>query len=314
MAAKNAPVYDLVIVGGGPAGMSAALYAKRQNLRFVLLAEQLGGLANLVPSLKAYLGYQYITGFDLIERFREHISRYKVPVKSERAVRIARKGKVFCVATDKGTYCARSVIIATGRRFKKLGIPGEEKYKSKGVSDCTICDGPLFRNKTVAVIGGGRTGLFATLFLLEIAKKIYLIEKNSRLKTEGGLKWVSDCVTGNSKVTVLQNTTPLEVRGNSFARELVLRSKGREHALAVDGVFVEIGYVPNAEFAKGLVAMNGRGEVVVDAECRTSVPGVFAAGDVTQLKEKQVVVSVGEGAKAALSAVLYLEQIWGGKH
>lgn len=314
MAAKNLSLYDLVIVGGGPAGMSAALYAKRQNLRFVLLAEQLGGLANLVPSLKAYLGYQYITGFDLIGRFREHLSKYKVPVKSERAVRIARKGRVFSVETGSGAYSARSVIIATGRRFKKLGIPGEEKYKGKGVSDCTICDGPLFRNKTVAVIGGGRTGLFATLFLLEIARKIYLVEKSGRLKTEGGMRWVSDCVVSNHKVTVLQDSVPLEIRGDSFARELVLERKGRKEVLPVEGVFVEVGYVPNTEFAKGLVAMNDRGEVVVDAECRTSVPGIFAAGDVTQLKEKQVVVSVGEGAKAALSAVLYLEQTAGGKH
>ncbi len=302
-------VYDLVIVGGGPAGMSAALYAVRQNLKFVLLAEQIGGLANLVPTLKAYLGYQYITGFDLIKRFKEHLSKYKVPVKDERAIGISKKGQLFSVKTNMGAYSSKSVIVATGRRFKKLGIPGEDKFANKGVSDCTICDGPLFRNKTVAVIGGGRTGLFATLFLLEIAKKIYLIEKNGRLKTEGGMRKIAEVVEKNKKVAVMTNTSPLEIKGNSFVKQLVLNVKGRRQALPVEGVFVEIGYVPNTELVKGVVKLNGRGEVVVDAEGSTSVPGLFAAGDVTQIREKQVVVSVGEGAKAALSAVLYLEEV-----
>lgn len=300
-------VYDLVIIGGGPAGMSAALYAVRQNLRFVLLAEQIGGLANLVPSLKAYLGYQYITGFDLIKRFKEHLATYKVPVRDERAASISKKGQIFSVRTGRGTYRSKSVIIATGRRFKKLGIPGEERFTNKGVSDCTICDGPMFRNKTVAVIGGGRTGLFATLFLLEIAKKICLIERNGRLKTEGGMKKIADIVGSNRKVAVMTQALPLEIRGNSFVKELVLNVNGRKQALPVEGVFVEIGYIPNTEFVKGLAKLNDRNEIIVDAEGRTNVPGLFAAGDVTQLKEKQVVVSVGEGAKAALSAVLYLE-------
>ncbi len=302
-------VYDLVIAGGGPAGMSAALYAIRQNLRFVLFAEQIGGLANMVPSLKAYLGYQYITGFDLIKRFREHISKYKVPVKDERVVSIGKRGSVFVVGTNKRSYSSKSVIVATGRRFKKLGIPGEAKFTNKGVSDCTICDGPLFKNRTVAVIGGGRTGLFATLFLLEIAKKIYLVERSGQVKTRGGMKKVADAVKRNKKVKILTNSSPVEILGNAFVKQLVVNVKGKKQALQLDGVFVEIGYVPNTEFVKGLAKLNERGEVIVDAECRTNVPGLFAAGDVTHLKEKQVVVSVGEGAKAALSAVLYLEEL-----
>ncbi len=299
--------YDLIIVGGGPAGMSAALYAVRQNLRFLLFAEQVGGLANLVPTLKAYLGYQYITGFDLIERFRKHLLKYKVPVKDEKVARIAKKGQFFTVKASSGTYRSRSVIVATGRRFRKLGIPGEERFTNMGVSDCTICDGPLFKGKTVAVIGGGRTGLFATLFLLKIARKIYMVEKSGRVKTDGGMKNVAGIVKGNKKVKILTNSAATEIRGDSFVRELVLGRNGKKQALPVDGVFVEIGYVPNTGLVKRLVKLNQRGEIIVDAECRTSVPGVFAAGDVTHIKEKQVVVSVGDGAKAALSAVLFLE-------
>ncbi len=300
-------MYDMIIIGGGPAGMSAALYAMRQNLKFILLVQQLGGLANFVPSLKAYLGYQYVTGFELVGKFKEHLSQYKVPLRNEFVVEIKRKGKLFSVITNKGEYRTKSIIAATGRRFKKLMIPGEEKFMHKGVSDCTMCDGPLFKGKRVAVIGGGRTGLFATLFLLKIAKKIYLVEKK-HLKTEGGMRRIADIIKKHKNVTVLSETAPLEIKGDGFVRELILRSYGKKKVLPVEGVFVEIGYEPNTEFLKGLVHLNGRGEIIVDKECRTNVPGLFAAGDVTDLKEKQVVVSVGEGAKAALSAVLYLEK------
>lgn len=302
-------MYDLIIIGGGPAGMSAALYAARQNLKFIMITKQLGGMANFVPSLKTYLGFNYITGFELIEKFKEHLKQYKVKVKNENADIIKKVGGGFLVKTTKKEYQCRSIIIATGRRFKKLDIPGENKYTGKGLSDCAVCDGPVFKNKKVAVIGGGRTGLFATIFLLEIAKKIYLIEKNKTIKHYGGLKQILNTIKKNKKVKIITNAKPLEIKGNKFAKEIVLLKGNKKELLGIDGIFVEIGYVPNTEFARKLLKTNERGEIIIDEECRTNVKGIFAAGDATCLKEKQVAVSVGEGAKATLSALFYLEKM-----
>lgn len=302
-------IYDTIIVGGGPAGMAAALYAARQNLKFVLIANQLGGLANFVPTLKTYLGYYYITGFELIEKFKEHLDQYHIQIKNDIVTKIEKKKGIFLVKTTDISYRSKTVIVATGRRFKKLSIPGEDEFKGKGVSDCTACDGPFFKNKIVAVIGGGRTALFGTLLLLENAKKIYLIEKNGAIKTGGGLKKFADAIRKNKKVTIMLNTRPLEIRGDTAVKNLVLDRNGKRQILPVEGVFIEIGYNPNTQMVEKLVRCNDRKEIIIDEECKTSVDGLFAAGDVTSLKEKQVIVSVGEGAKAALSTVVYLEKL-----
>ena len=302
-------IYDLIIVGGGPAGMSAALYASRQNLKFLLITETLGGLANLVPTLKTYLGFYYITGYELIDKFKTHLKQYSVPIKEERVIKISKDKKIFSITTNKNQYESRVVIAASGRRFKKLGIPGEEKFTGKGVSDCTACDGPLFKGRTVAVIGGGRTGLFASLYLLKLAKRIYLIEKENRIKTSGGLKQFAKAIKNNKKVEILLSTKPKEIRGDKFVKDIVLLKNNKTEILPIEGVFVEIGYIPNTEFLKGFTKTNDMGEIIVDAEGRTDIDGLFAAGDVTNIKEKQVVVSVGEGAKATLSAITYLERI-----
>ncbi len=301
-------MYDLIIVGGGPAGMAAALYAARQRLKFILITESLGGLANYVPELKTYLGYYYLTGYDLVEKFKEHLAQYKVPVKEGRVESISKNDHIFEIVTKKGKYHARTVVIATGRRFKKMCVSGEEKFLGKGLSLCTACDGPLFRNKTVAVVGGGRSGLFATLFLLRIAKKIYLIEQEKEMKTYGGLQRIADILRKHKKVEILTNTKVTEVLGERFVTGVMLKKGSKKRKLNVGGVFVEVGYVPNTECVKHLVKLNHRGEVCVDHECRTSCQGLFAAGDMTQIKEKQVMVSCGEGTKALLSALTFLEK------
>ncbi len=303
--------YDLIIIGGGPAGMSASLYAARQNLKFLLLGEVIGGLANLVPNLKTYLGFSYLTGYDLINKFKKHLEQYNVPIKNEKVIKIKKDNSNFIVITNENKYETKAVIVTTGRRFKHLNIQGENEFKGKGVSDCTACDGPFFKNKIVAVIGGGRTGLFATLYLLKLAKKIYLIEKEPQIKTEGGLRQFADAIQKSKKVEILLSTYPKRIRGEKFIKDLVLVTNGKEKVLPIEGVFVEVGYVPNMDFVKGLVNLNDLGEIIIDSECRTSQEGIFAAGDVTNLREKQVIVSVGEGAKAALSCVTYLEKTAG---
>jgi len=301
-------IYDLIIVGGGPAGISSALYAARQNLKFIFITKELGGMANYIPRIQTYLGY--LAGFELVDKFKENLRKYKVEMNDEEVIDIGRdkkSRKLFLVRTKNKMYKCKSIIIATGRRFKELKIPGGKEFKGKGLSDCTACDGPLFKNKTVAVIGGGRTGIISTIFLLRSAKKIYLIERSSQIKTEGGLKTFADVIKNSNKVEIMTNTKPLEIRGEKFVKEIVLKRKGRKQVLPVEGIFVEIGYDPNTEFVK-LVKKNARGEIIIDAECRTDVKGIFAAGDVTHLKEKQVIISAGEGAKALLSTVLYLEK------
>ncbi len=301
-------MHDLIIVGGGPAGMSAALYAKRQGIDFLLITETVGGLANYVPSLRSYLGYHYITGFKLVEKFKKHLDKEEVKVVNNRVKQISPKNGSFEMKTGNEVYSTKSMLITTGRKFRALGITGEEKFTGKGVSDCAACDGPLFKDKEVAVIGGGRSGLFATLFLLNIVKKIYLIEQDNTLKTQGGLNKISQLIKKNPKVEILLNTKPVEILGNTKADTLVIENGGNKRKLDLDGVFVEVGYDPNTEFIGDMLDTNDRGEIIIDEECRTSRLGIFAAGDVTQLKEKQVVVAVGEGAKAALAIALYLEQ------
>ena len=301
-------MYDMIIIGGGPAGLAAALYAARQHMTFLLFADELGGLTTYVPELKTYLGYYYLTGYELIKKFKEHIAKYDVQIKAERVDDVRKNKKIFTVVTQKGRYSARTVIVATGRTFKHLGVKGEKKYLGKGLSMCAVCDGPLFTGKTVVVVGGGKHGLFSTLFLLRLVKKIYLIEKEKKLHTGGGMKHIVGLVKKDKRVKILLGAEVFEVVGDTFASGVVVHQGKKKKVVRADGVFVEVGYIPNTGFIKRLVKTNQRGEIIINEECRTSCKGMFAAGDVTQVKEKQVMVACGEGAKAVLSALAYLEE------
>ncbi len=296
-------VYDIIIVGCGPAGMAACLYAARQKLNFICISKDVGGLANLIPHIETYLGYHYLSGFDLIERFREHIEGFKIKNVSEEVVKIEKAKKLFAVRTDKNNYYSKSLIIATGRKPKKLGIKGEDKFDRRGISYCTACDGPLFRNKEIAIIGGGRSGLLSALFVKDIVKKVYLIEMRKEL---GGTHAWREAVRKSRNIKILTNTTPVEIMGNKFASSIALKKGNKKEILKVDGIFIEAGYVSNTAFLKNLVKINDRKEIIIDKENQTNLKGIFAAGDCTDIQEKQVVVAVGEGAKALLSVLRYL--------
>ena len=303
-------VYDLIIIGAGPAGISAALYAASQKLNFLVLTKDIGGLANFVPELKTYLGIYYVHGYELVKKFREHLKEFNVPLKEGIDVQELRQGKKgFTVKTNKGDYESKVVIIASGRKFKKLGVSGEKEFEGKGLSFCAACEGPLFKDKNIAIIGAGRSGLFSCLFMLSMAKKIYLIEKEKEIKESGGLKEAAKIARNSPKIEILTGAETKEIMGNRFVNSIKIVKNKKEKILKVDGVFVEIGYEPNTGFAKNLIELNNRGEVIIDKKNMSDVPGIFAAGDVTDLHEKQVIVAVGEGAKAVLSAILYLERL-----
>jgi len=297
-------MYDLIIVGAGPAGITAAIYAARKRLNFLVITKDVGGQAALSADVENYTGYQYITGFELAKKFEEHIREFKIEVKEgEEVVGVKKKGEVIQVKTDKGAYESRALIIATGARPRALNVPGEREFKNRGVTYCATCDAPLFADMDVAVIGGGNSALDATLQLMKIARKIYLINKNPRFR---GDEVMIEKVEASDKVTILYNTNTLEILGDKMVTGIRIEREGKREILTVRGVFIEIGYISNSDLVAGLVKRNERGEIVVDDHNRTNVQGIFAAGDVTSVPQKQIIIAAGEGAKAALSAHEYL--------
>jgi alkyl hydroperoxide reductase subunit F len=297
-------MYDLIILGAGPAGITAAIYAARKRLNFLVITKNVGGQAALSADVENYTGYQYISGFELARKFEEHMREFNMEVKEgEEVVEVKKKGEVIEVKTDKGTYESRALIIATGARPRTLNVPGEREFKNRGVTYCATCDAPLFADMDVAVIGGGNSALDATLQLVKIARKIYLINKNPRFR---GDEVMIEKVQASDNVRILYNTNTLEILGDKMVTGIRVERDGKQEILNVRGVFIEIGYIPNSDFVAGLVERNERGEIAIDRYNRTNVRGIFAAGDVTTVPQKQIIIAAGEGAKAALSAHEYL--------
>jgi len=301
---KPSRVYDLIIIGAGPAGITACVYAARKKMDFAVIATNIGGQVSLSSEIENYTGFQYIAGEELTARFQEHLERYKFELKMEEAQKVEREGNLFRVRTDIATYLSKTVIIATGRKPRELKVPGEAELKNRGVTYCATCDGPLFENMNVAVVGGGNSGLEAVLQLIKIAKSIHLIEVAPQLKADPVLV---EKARASDTVKILTNTQVLEIVGDKVVTGMRVRRDEEEVLLPVQGIFVEIGSVPNSDIV-GFVEKNSWGEIIVDCKCETNVPGLFAAGDVTSVPEKQIVVAAGEGCKAALSAFRYLSQ------
>lgn len=298
-------VVDVLIIGAGPAGMTAAVYAARKKLSTGIVTKDIGGQMAWTLGIENYMGYQYITGRELTAKFEEQVKQFPVPVVTDEAVRLSKEGDLFTVETAGGrTVRAKTVIVASGKKPRELGVPNEKRMIGRGLSYCATCDGPLFANVDVAIVGGGNSAVQAAVEMSQIASKVYIVSRN---------QWRADPVV-IEKAEQLKNIEKrvgydvMEVVGESRVEGLKVkeRASGKEETLAVRGVFAEVGLAPNTEFVMGLVELNQWGEIVVDCQCRTGVPGLFAAGDVTNVHEKQIVVAAGEGAKAALSAHEYL--------
>lgn len=298
-------MYDLIIIGAGPAGITASVYAARKKMEFLVISKDIGGQAAWSGDIENYTGYQFITGPELTAKFQEHMRKYNIPVKeNEVAIEVRRPGDGFLVVTNKDKYEAKTVIIASGKRTKELNVPGEKEFKNRGLSYCATCDGPLFSNKDVAVIGGGNSAMDAVLQMTKIARHIHLLNITERL---GGDEVMREQVEHSEKVTVMNNSLVTAITGDKFVNGIKINRQGEEETLAVQGVFVEIGLLPNSEFAKD-VEKNQMQEIKINSYNETNIPGIFAAGDVTDVPQKQIIIAAGEGSKACLSAFRYLVQ------
>lgn len=296
---------DLIIIGAGPAGITASVYAARKKMNFLVISKDIGGQAAWSGDIENYTGYQFISGPELAQKFEEHMRKYSIAVKeSEEVALVEKSDEVIKVVTLKSEYEARSVIIASGKRSRELGIPGEKEFKNKGLTYCATCDGPLFAGKDVAIIGGGNSALDAALQMIGIGKKVYIINNMDIL---GGDAVMRHKVEENVKVKVFNKTQVTAVLGEKMVTGIRIQNRDNhaEELVPVEGVFVEIGLEPNSEFAKG-IAKNEHAEIKVNAYNETNVTGIFAAGDVTDVPEKQIIIAAGEGSKALLSVFRYL--------
>lgn len=304
-------MYELIIIGGGPAGMTAAVYAARKKLPTLLISGDIGGQVLWTTGVENYMGYQFIEGRELMQKFEEQVKQFPTDVKVEvgkRAEKLSRVDGGFEVRVTSGeTYKAKAVILATGKRPRQLNVPGEKELLGKGVTYCAICDGPLFADENVAVIGGGNSALEAAEDMIKIAEHVYLVS----LTPLTGDQILIDKVKSAKNLTMFMEHEVLEIKGESRVDGIKIRdlSSKQDKQLDVGGVFIEIGLIPNSEPVKELVRLNGLGEVEVNCGNETGVPGFFAAGDVTSVPDKQIVVAAGEGAKAALQAHRYLQRL-----
>lgn len=302
-------MYDLIIVGSGPAGMTAAIYAARRKLKFIILSMDIGGQMSWSSDVDNYPGLPDLAGVELVKRFNEHMKEYKIEVKSEEVVKLEKKGKNCIIKTRKNNYESKAVIIASGKSPKKLNIPGEEKYLGKGVSYCAVCDAPLQKGKIVAVIGSGNSGLDASLFLSKYAKKVYLMDFMPKI---AGEPYLRDKVLKNKKINFMGNVKIKEILGNSFVNGLKYEQNGKQKILKIETIFIEVGLVNRADFTN--VRKNRWGEIMIyrstiaNEENYTNIPGIFAAGDCTDIPAKQIIVAAGEGCKAALAAFDYINK------
>lgn len=300
--------YDLIIIGGGPAGITAGIYAARQKLNTLLITKQFGGqVARKAVTIEDYPGFEEISGLDFIQRFERHLRKQKIDIEMDEVIKLKKLKEVFLVLTkSKKEFEAKAVIVASGANPRPLKVPGEKKFIGKGVSYCTVCDAPLFEGKNVAVIGGGNSGFEAAIALANFAKKIYILEYEEKVKADEINK---ERAQKTGKIEIITNAVSKEIKGDQFVNSLVYqdRKTKEEKTLSVEGVFIEIGSIPAVSFLKDLVDFNAKDEIIVDPFTgQTSIPGLFAAGDVDNVPYKQIVIAAGEGAKAALSVYDYL--------
>lgn len=296
-------MYNTIIIGGGVSGLGAAIYAKRFGLKTLVLSDFFGGTITKTHLVENYPGFKSLSGFELAENILNHAKSIEAELKNETATSIEKTGNGFKVKTAKDTYESQTVIFATGTHHRKLGVKGEEKFANKGVSYCATCDGPFFRNKVVAVVGGSDSAIKESLMLAEFASKVYIIYRGENIRPEPiNRKRMEE----NPKIEVITKTNIIEILGDTKLKKIKLDT-GKE--LELDGLFIEIGRVAQTEMVKQLgIATNEKGEIKIDRMSKTNIEGFYAAGDVTDSEWKQAITGVAEGVKAAYSAYSYIKR------
>ncbi|MCX8197076.1 MAG: FAD-dependent oxidoreductase [Candidatus Micrarchaeota archaeon] len=301
--------YDMIIIGTGVAGLAGAMYAGRMNMQVLAIGEMRGGTITTTNIVENYPGFISISGIELAEKLEQHARYYpSVQIKDEKVLEIKKDGKLFHVKTDAGSYTAKTILYAAGTVWKKLGVPGEERFANKGVHYCALCDAAFYKEKVVAVVGGGDTAAKDALVLSEWAKKVYIIYRGEKIHPEP-INY--ERVIANKKIEIINKTNVLEIKGNGKVTSVVVdKPYNNSNEIQLDAVFIAIGHEPITDLAKKVgVQLDEKGYIKINRNCETNVEGFFAAGDVTDTRFKQAIVGVAEAVQAVYSAYLYLGKV-----
>ena len=298
-------IYDLIIIGGGSAGITAGIYAARQKMKTLLLTKSFGGqMVHKSVEIENYPGFDKISSRELIERFENQLKSKDIEIETDKVLSIVKKDYFNILTEAEKQYQSKTVIIATGSEPRKLNIKGEKEFLGKGVSYCATCDGPIFSNKKVAVIGGGEAGFETALFLKKYASEVFILEQDEKPRASKEIQEKAK----EAGIKLIVSATVKEIKGSVFVEEIIYN----EDVIKVNGIFIQIGYVPDASFAKELIDINEKGEIIVNFETlETKTPGLFAAGDINIGKVKQIITACGEGAQATIYAYNYLIKEYG---
>ncbi|MCC7289227.1 FAD-dependent oxidoreductase [bacterium] len=302
--------FDLIIIGAGPAGMTAGVYAARKKLKTLILTKDIGGQAAWSSDVENYLGFTMVTGADLVAKFERHLEEFKDDVTlhllNGGVVRVAcNDDEIEVTASDNQKFRARALIITSGKKPRELGVPGEKELLNRGVTYCAWCDGPLFKGKDVVIVGGGNSALDAALNVQKLVHEIYIVNVAKELTADPVMV---EKVKAADNIRIINQAELKQIEGDKavIGVKILDHDSGLEKDIPCQGVFIEVGYIPATDYLKGTIDLNDQGEIVIDTHNATSLAGVFAAGDVTTVAEKQIIIAVGEGAKAAIAAAQYL--------
>ena len=300
-------MYDLIIIGSGPAGMTAGIYAARREMKTLIIGRELGGQMVWANEIENYPGFEKINSFELINKIKQQTVNFGVEMKNDEVKKIERTAEGgFLLYTNRETFEAKTVIIAMGLAPRRLAVPGEIEFNGRGVSYCANCDGPFYKNKVVAVIGGGNSALDAAEVLSKMASQVYLIHRNESFKAFDTLV---EEVKNRNNIKILLNTEIKQLMGDkNLAKISIINNKNnQEESIALDGVFVEVGRIASTDLVADLVERNDKSQIIINSQTETKTPGLFAAGDVTDTEFKQITIAMGQATIAALSAYRYLQ-------